>query len=72
MKRPSKDTAKTVTEEEEAMQKCDVSIGDHDDKKEKPEEKLPGQTSAAINVISAPGTTMDVKEVDVVWTSADD
>ena len=32
LKRPSKDTEKTVTEEEEAMQKCDVSIGDHQGK----------------------------------------
>ena len=54
------------------MEKYDVSIGDRDDKEEKPEERLPGQTPAAINVISAPNTTMDVKEVDVVWTSAQD
>ena len=39
--RQSKDTAKAVTEEEEAMQKCDVSICDHQGKQERVGERLP-------------------------------
>lgn len=54
------------------MQKCDVSICDHQGKQEILGERLPRQTLATIDVISAPGTTFDGGKVCIVWKSAHD